>query len=487
MDNNFRRSINKEVSGMLHLYKGDISDKATLDNFTLDSGDVIKIDTIVNAAKPTLMGSLQGVDGAIHKKIDDLLQNENSSFNIKICEELDEKNDGIHKKIRCQRGKAKLTKGYGLCKYVIHVVGSIFDAETGKTPKFLGKWMRKCGLCSSSRVRILESCYYEIVKVIREHPDIENVAIPIIGSGEYGFPFKMAIKIAVASVGNALLEWKQEDEEYFNDVSEGLQNVIFFIWDKDMESKVGKQILQKKYVVAEKVFKDYKKIFSAKAQVVSQNSLKSQLQYFIEIIKYDRNRGYFCIARITRLVLAFLRLFSVYTYLKDLFAGHNWQKRRFLVELIVFWKILFAIGIGIFIVSCNGSSSDYFHILRIVIKGWIIYDLVDTVTYLMSLLLMADIQNPSANVIRSLLLLLLNYVEVSLDMSCLYLQQYQERGMDFFVALETGVMGNMPEFLEMQVVSDYILLYGNAALKFFFLTMVFGYLSGHMRQKTFRR
>ena len=94
-----------------------------------------------------------------------------------------------------------LTKAYGLCDYVIHVVGSVFDAETGKTPRFLGKWMKKHNICSSSRVRTLESCYREIVRIIREHPDIKNVAVPIVGSGEYGFPFKMAVKTAIAGIG----------------------------------------------------------------------------------------------------------------------------------------------------------------------------------------------------------------------------------------------------------------------------------------------
>lgn len=116
----------------------------------------------------------------------------------------------------------------------------------------------------------------------------------------------------------------------------------------------------------------------------------------------------------------------------------------------------------------------------------LLYNMADTTTYLISLLLMADIQKPSANIIRSLLLLLLNYMEVSLDTTALYLLHYRDRGVTFLKALEPGLTGGALSGIEMAVASDYLLHYGNMALKFFFVTMAFGYLSGHMRQRQFR-
>lgn len=50
--------------GMDHVIvvvKGDITDKKLLKK--------LRVDAIVNAANPTLMGSNQGVDGAIHAKV----------------------------------------------------------------------------------------------------------------------------------------------------------------------------------------------------------------------------------------------------------------------------------------------------------------------------------------------------------------------------------------------------------------------------------
>ena len=467
MGNMAAKPASKNISNMLHIFYGDISNKSILAQFRLDDEQTIKIDTIVNAAKPTLMGSNQGVDGAIHNKIDHLLHQSNcpEDFNAMIRRELDK--DGQLNRIRCRRGHAVMTGGYGLCDNVIHVVGSICDIEP------FVRILRPYEICSSSRIRALESCYYEIVKIIREHLDIRNVAVPIIGSGEYRYPFEMAVKIAFSSVGNALLEWQQDDSEYFNDASDGLQNIIFFIWKRD-ESDLKK---------AQEILKQYKEIFGKGERIVWQNSLKAQLQYLMEIVRYDKMRGYFCIARIVRIFLAFIRLLSVYTYLKDWGGGHSWQRRRLWVELTVLLKLVVAVAF-IYIFTVSGRFWREAIIFPAICV--LLYNMADTTTYLVSLLLMADIQKPSANIIRSLLLLLLNYMEVSLDTTALYLLHYRDRGITFLKALEPGLTGSTLGGIEMASLSDYLLHYGNMALKFFFVTMVFGYLSGHMRQRHFR-
>src|SRR5699024_270955 len=64
----------RKIGCMLHVVQGDISDQMTLRRVPWSGDRAIRIDTIVNAAKPTLMGSDKGVDGAIHRKIDELLK-----------------------------------------------------------------------------------------------------------------------------------------------------------------------------------------------------------------------------------------------------------------------------------------------------------------------------------------------------------------------------------------------------------------------------
>ena len=463
----------KNVRFMFHVVQGDISDETLLKDIYRDTSlkKKMQMDAIVNAAKPTLMGSSQGVDGAIHAKIDAFLGGD-GEFNKRICEELEQRNEGDGNRIRCRRGQAVITKGYNLSEYIIHVVGSLYDGQYG--------WKKILFSCSSSRIRTLESCYREIIRIAREHPDIKNIGVPIIGSGEYGFPFDMAVKIAVTALGNALLEWRREDREYFDDRTEGLQNIFFFVWDNSSDSS----IINEKVKTVKTVLREYRKNFGRGRQVVSHYSPQSQQQYLFEILRYDRDRGYFCIARLIRIILTGLRFFSIYTYLKDLFGRKNWQRRRFWVEMTVALKIGMAVLFGYLLVHCSQATIEE---AGFWLKGILYYNLADTVTYLISLILMADIQKPSANVIRSMLLLLLNYVEVSIEAACLYFLQYRTEGMTFLQALQPGLMGELPEGFKLCSLGDYLLYYGNTAVKFFFITMAFGYLSGHLRQRTFRR
>ncbi|MDE6845905.1 MAG: macro domain-containing protein [Lachnospiraceae bacterium] len=186
-----------------------------------------------------MKGSNQGVDGAIHKSIDEIY-GEAGFFKDYIYKELHTEDKGDNY-IRCQRGEAVLTSGYELCKYVIHVVGAKYDGGEGKIKK-----------CSSSAIRTLETCYYNIVKMAKEHTDIRNIAIPIISSGEYKIPFQTTVSIAIASVYNALAEWKR---------------------------------------------------------VVFQTSWEAHLHDWKEIIKYDEARGHFAGAKFVRELLMFLRSF----------------------------------------------------------------------------------------------------------------------------------------------------------------------------------
>ena len=463
----------KNVRFMFHVVQGDISDETLLKDIYRDTSlkKKMQMDAIVNAAKPTLMGSSQGVDGAIHAKIDAFLGGD-GEFNKRICEELEQRNEGDGNRIRCRRGQAVITKGYNLSEYIIHVVGSLYDGQYG--------WKKILFSCSSSRIRTLESCYREIIRIAREHPDIKNIGVPIIGSGEYGFPFDMAVKIAVTALGNALLEWRREDREYFDDRTEGLQNIFFFVWDNSSDSS----IINEKVKTVKTVLREYRKNFGRGRQVVSHYSPQSQQQYLFEILRYDRDRGYFCIARLIRIILTGLRFFSIYTYLKDLFGRKNWQRRRFWVEMTVALKIGMAVLFGYLLVHCSQATIEE---AGFWLKGILYYNLADTITYLISLILMADIQKPSANVIRSMLLLLLNYVEVSIEAACLYFLQYRTEGMTFLQALQPGLMGELPEGFNLCSLGDYLLYYGNTAVKFFFITMAFGYLAGHLRQRTFRR
>lgn len=128
------------------------------------------------------------------------------------------------------------------------------------------------------------------------------------------------------------------------------------------------------------------------------------------------------------------------------------------------------------------TGTEYKLSLKIAVVAILLYDLGDTVTYLVALMFLADVQRPSANVIRSLVMLVINYIEVQLDLAALYLF------ISNFINNKIYTIKYAINFIiNCSEIKDVVWLqYINNGLKFFFLTVTLSYFANHMRMRKFR-
>ncbi len=158
-----------------------------MQNIKILQGDITKarVDAIVNAANPSLLGG-GGVDGAIHRAAGPGL--------LESCKKIEAKNG-----IRCPVGEARITPAFNLpARYVIHTVGPRYGVD--KEPE-----------------KLLRSAYRNSLELALSY-ECKSIAFPAISCGAYGYPMKEAAKIAISTC---------MDPKY-----QGLE-VFFYLFTKD--------------------------------------------------------------------------------------------------------------------------------------------------------------------------------------------------------------------------------------------------------------
>ena len=182
------------------------------------SGDITqqRVDAIVNAANPSLLGG-GGVDGAIHRAAGPGLREECRMFN------------------GCRTGEAKITRGYDLpAPFVIHTVGPVWHGG------------------AAGEDGLLTSCYRNSL-LLAELIGLRSVAFPAISTGAYGFPLERAAEIAVRTVKKFLADHP------------AIQTVVFVCHSKEAY-RYYRTLLQTSSPVAEK--RALPEIVSAQLQMI---------------------------------------------------------------------------------------------------------------------------------------------------------------------------------------------------------------------------
>ena len=420
------------------------TDKKISSIFKIEKGDIIqlakakKVDTIVNSANPSLMMG-EGLDEKIHSEINSI-NGGLESFNDKIRHELDGNIMYAEQIIRCEEGCAVLTKGYLLCDKIVHTVGPYYDK-------------------TNSSVQQLENCYKSILKIAFENHEIRKIAIPVISACSKDFEYEKAVKIAVVSINNYLIRLKRKNPVALNEIEE----ITLVIYQHD-----------EKY---QEIRAEYKNIIEKEKISHYRTYIEAQKAYFWEIWKNDSTkRECFSIARVFRCILVLARfLYIPSMLLREMARKKDWEFGKIWIDIeVVLQTIIAMLCVVVTNVPVNIGSDIIFYV-------FVGYILVDIITYLMGLIFLADIQQPSANVTRSILLIGVNYFSCVSCVAALYYKLYPELGE--WAAYDFALLGRSS--IEAMNGALRFLLYLQGSINFFFMTLIFAFFIGHLKQRNF--
>ena len=201
-----------------HQFLSESKKIKNINNICLWKGDITKlqIDAIVNAGNNEGLGCFVPthvcIDNQIHSEAGTGLRLECYEYMKKINRVLYD-------------GEAMITNGYNLpCKKVIQTVGPCLDQTQGEIP-------------TQVQIKSLGECYINSLKLLVQN-NLNSIAFPAISTGLYGFPKKLAAKIAINKI-----------DEFINGLDDKHKDkirVVFNVYD-DSNLKIYEEVIIKDF------------------------------------------------------------------------------------------------------------------------------------------------------------------------------------------------------------------------------------------------
>ena len=201
-----------------HSFLSETNRIKNLKNICLWKGDITKlqIDAIVNAGNNEGLGCFVPthicIDNQIHSEAGTGLRLECYEYMKKINRTLLD-------------GEAMITDGYNLpCKKVIQTVGPCLDQSQEEKP-------------TQAQIKSLGECYINCLKLLVEN-NLSSIAFPAISTGLFGFPKKLATKIAISKIDDFI----SVSEKKYKDIIK----VVINVYD-DGNLKIYEDVIRNDY------------------------------------------------------------------------------------------------------------------------------------------------------------------------------------------------------------------------------------------------
>lgn len=217
----------KTVTDSAELPRCAGEDGGALHRMALWKGDIcaLKVDGIVNAANSGLLGCFQ----PLHRCIDNAIHSAAGLELRRACQEkvVERANkEGVPPdEYEEPTGLAIITEGYNLpSKYVLHTVGPIYPEHSPK-----------------ENIMLLQSCYRSCLDCALV-AGLRSLAFCCISTGEFMFPPRLAVHVAVDTVAKWL-------DEHPATESSGIDLVVFDVF-KEEDNELYSSVLSSKAAAA---------------------------------------------------------------------------------------------------------------------------------------------------------------------------------------------------------------------------------------------